>query len=85
MIQDPQTMEIEEIIPDVMAEMVRMDKDAMGNGQGGQRREGGYGQRDGQRRGGNNQGGYGQRRDGKRSGRYGQRDVRDVTETVQGG
>ena len=29
MIQDPQTMEIEEIIPDVMAEMVRMDKDAM--------------------------------------------------------
>ena len=28
-IQDPQTMEIEEIIPDVMAEMVRMDKDAM--------------------------------------------------------
>ena len=29
MIQDPQTMEIEEIIPDVMAKMVRMDKDAM--------------------------------------------------------
>ncbi len=29
MIQNPQTMEIEEIIPDVMAEMVRMDKDAM--------------------------------------------------------
>ena len=29
MIQDPQTMDIEEIIPDVMAEMVRMDKDAM--------------------------------------------------------
>ena len=28
-IQDPQTMEIEETIPDVMAEMVRMDKDAM--------------------------------------------------------